>query len=220
MLFDFLVWLCRKLRLETRLAGLALRRVHDAVISLLERSTGQASADFRPYTIVTVDYVESISIGLKRRLNLCAPLFRLPSEVLCEIAAALASIWPPLSCPAQRFPRMRTPPSLVWITLSYVCDILRQVLLGHHALWTYTVKYFRGEAQRECLSHAGLSPIALELIELEIAFADHLSIEDNLRFTTENFPRAREVRTMRSSRTAYAQDLHPPLVLGSRPACP
>jgi hypothetical protein len=143
-----------------------------------------------------VDSLQDISVYLKKRLNACAPLLRLPPEVLCEIATALAFTWPAaVGCPYNRLPRhIGAPSPLGWVTLSHVCHLLRQVLLGHRALWAGSVGSLESEAQMQCLSRAGCCPLLLDVARKYDLDQSFIVFQERFPLAMQNVSNARQIR--------------------------
>ncbi|KZV60444.1 hypothetical protein PENSPDRAFT_759995 [Peniophora sp. CONT] len=96
-------------------------------------------------------YLSSLVTDYTRHLNrLRSPLLRLPPEILPTVLNVVVS---------DTRPHLRG-----WIHLGHVCNVLRSVLLGMHALWADVVCDVQyAHVQKELLVRAGSCPILISL---------------------------------------------------------
>ncbi|KAI0027831.1 hypothetical protein K488DRAFT_60336, partial [Vararia minispora EC-137] len=133
-----------------------LKRLRD-VDALL--SADQASTSLYAKLLDDADFLQEHVSEFRTCANSYAPVFRLPPEILREIATILSQIWVP-NVPHCIY--TLRPPCLGWVVLSHVCKRFRAVLLGHRSLWAQTISVFPS-AQDEFLRRAGACPISFSI---------------------------------------------------------
>ncbi|KAI0031700.1 hypothetical protein K488DRAFT_86549 [Vararia minispora EC-137] len=144
-----------------------------------------------------VNCLSDVPLHLKTRLNSCAPLLRLPEEILREIVTHTEEVWPAhydRCCVSFSFRKQLR--SLGWIAVGHVCHQLRLILLQQQLLWSKNVCAFP-DVEREFLRRSGQLPL-----ELELQNDTCRHTKARIDFVKDNFSRASQIKVQRISATA------------------
>ncbi|KZV66009.1 hypothetical protein PENSPDRAFT_756032 [Peniophora sp. CONT] len=111
--------------------------------------------------------LEDLCRAMKFERNTCAPMLRLPVEILGHIIELCARSDPPEQIQARDHPVhpppvARPPAWLGFIRLGHVCGFLRRVILEMPALWA-TVAFTLPKGHTEILERARSAPLTINL---------------------------------------------------------
>ncbi|VDC04795.1 unnamed protein product [Peniophora sp. CBMAI 1063] len=121
-------------------------------------SSGRGDLRYLRQLDADMEHLSDVAFQLRHSRNACAPLLRLPQEILEKILLAVSeSGWRPSSSN-----------KIGWLVMTHICQTLRLIALHLQTLWAKAVFYLPySQACMEILSRAGKVPLSITLRQTE-----------------------------------------------------